>query len=400
MNIYFFIVAIILGIDCLKYFYRFLLSYCYLKKNHKPYKYNSEKKLTIIIPVYMEVNNIAKSISFFKNLHKKCDVIYITTAKEKNNLTHLEIEKQIKLQKCTNIYVDKCMNYVGNMATQITYIAKKLPTDAIIGLYNIDSFPQINTFDYVLGHIKKGMCFQQVSFFSDNLKGIMASAQDFQNRWSILFEMGKMLQKESLFNFRYTVGHGLFIIKSDLEKLGYWSDKFINEDNELGFRMSCLKFKIKPIPFLEQADFAKNKKIYIKQQSVWFNDPFNAFQYYKANRKNGIKGNLITVLVDFKQAVSWLLLPWFFYFNIVLSAIFNIKYMILFIVLFILYLPVLNFLTRIILKKYGYVKTVFSKKLIIHDVVFFAVHSLGPFITILKIFKHKNTIENKYKTEK
>lgn len=400
MIIYFSIIAFILMLNNLKYIYRYILSYNYLKKEHKPYIYNNKKKLTIIIPVYKEVNNIKKSIEFFKNLHERCNVIYITTSKEKNNLTHLAIEKEIKLQNCKNIFVDKCPNSSGNMATQITYIAKKLPSEAIIGLYNIDSFPQKNTFDYVLAHIKKGICFQQVSYFNDNLKGVMASAQDFQNRWSILFEMGKMLQKESIFNFKYTIGHGLFIIKSDLEKLGYWSDQFINEDNELGFRMTCLKFKIKPIPFLEKAGFAKNKTIYIKQQSVWFNDPFNAFQYYKTNLNNGIKANLVTVLVDFKQAVSWLLLPWIYNFNIILSAFFNYYFMIVFIVLFIIYIPILNFLSRSILYRLGYVKNIFSKKLLVSDILFFAMHSFGPILTIINIIRKKNTISNKYKTEK
>ena len=126
MNIYFFIVTLILLLDCVKYFIRLILSSNYLlnKKNQKLNINTNKRNLTIIIPVYKEEKNIENSIKYFKQFSKICDVIYITTAKEKDNLTHLEIENQIQLQKTTNIYVDKCPNQVGTMATQITYIAK------------------------------------------------------------------------------------------------------------------------------------------------------------------------------------------------------------------------------------------------------------------------------------
>lgn len=37
---------------------------------------------------------------------------------------------------------------------------------------------------------------------------------------------------------------------------------------------------------MEQADFARSKKIYIKQQSTWVNGPLYAFKYFKSNKKH------------------------------------------------------------------------------------------------------------------
>ena len=96
----------------------------------------------------------------------------------------------------------------------------------------------------------------------------MKSAQNWQNRWSVVYEMGKYLSDLKL-EFKYCIGHGLFIKKKIFDKIGYLSEDEINEDNEFGYRLNINNISIKPIPFMEHADFANNKKIYIKQQSTW-----------------------------------------------------------------------------------------------------------------------------------
>ena len=399
--IYFYVVLVFFIFIFLKSFIRVIRSAIFIKKNKdKEFVASTDKKISIIIPVYKEVNNIEKSVLYFKDLTDKCLVYFVTTSKEQDGETFKEVERQIEKHKTTNIFLVNCPNTEGNMATQITYMAKQLDKDAIIGLYNIDSFPEIKTFDFILANIKKGICYQQLSYFDDDLKGAMASAQDWQNRWSIVYEMGKLTKRNNFLNFRYTIGHGLFIYQEDLANLGYWDDTIINEDNELGYRMSNSNFEIKPIPYLELAGFANKKSIYVKQQSTWFNGPLYAFDYYKREKKKKKKASFLYAILNFKAAVSWLCLPWFFYINLIISAFFSWWIFAAYSVMLILYLSGINFFTRILLYRSGYLKKLFSKKILLSDIIFFAMHTIGPMITLKKLITGKNTIKNKYKTEK
>ena len=208
----------------------------------------NNKKIDIIIPVYNETKTVENSISYFSRLDNYCNVYYVTTNKEKSKDTYKKILYLIDKYKTKNIFLYNCPNTIGTMATQLNYVAKKLPNNSIIGIYNVDSFPKPDTFLYVLNHIKKGSPLQQVSYFNDNKKFIMSSAQNWQNRWSVVYELGKYTSKAKL-NFTYSIGHGFFIYKTDLDKYGYWSDKEINEDNEFGYRILINNGKIYPIPF-------------------------------------------------------------------------------------------------------------------------------------------------------
>ena len=282
------------------------------------------------------------------------------------------------------------------MATQLNYIAKKLPKDSIIAIYNIDSFPEKNTFKYVMKNIKEGEVYQQVSYFGDNNKGILNSAQNWQNRWSIIYEMGKYLRKSGGINFVYTIGHGLFLNKNILEKYGYWNDDEINEDNEFGYRLITNGIQIKPIPYLEKASFANSILIYIKQQSTWVNGPLYAFSYIK---EKNIK-NLILGLLNFKAFVSWMLFPIFSTLFLIFSFLTNYKLALIMLLLIFFYISVYNKLINCLLIKLKYLDKGVYKTNIIYDYAFFILHTFGAFITILKILLKKNTKQNKYNTEK
>lgn len=368
--------------------------------NNKDTKINNTKKeiINIIIPVYHEVNNIKKSVEYFSKIPELCKVYYVTTSKEKDRATYNEVKRQIEEQQAKNIYLDNCPNTEGTMANQLNYIAKKFPETCIIAIYNIDSFPELKTFQYVINNIKEDEVYQQVSFFNNTNKGILKSAQDWQNRWSIIYEMGKYLENRGN-SFVYTIGHGLFLRKSILDKCGYWSEDEINEDNEFGYRLLCNNIKIKPIPFMEQADFANSLSIYVKQQSTWVNGPLYAFSYFKKGNRKDIKNFWLTLL-NFKAYVSWTFFPPVFLMLTIASAFYNYIYTLLIVSLMTIYLSICNFLTAKLLKKLNYIT---NKKItinILNDFAFFIVHCFGGIITIGKIIKGKNTKQNKYNTEK
>lgn len=357
---------------------------------------NVNKKIIVIIPAMNEVNNVDKSINYFKSLNDVCNVIYVTTSKEKSMATYKKLNNEIKTQRANNIKVINCPNTIGTMANQINYAIKKLKEDDIVAVYNIDSQPERKTFKYVLKNINDNVVLQQVSFFDDKSNGVLKSAENWQNRWSVVYEMGKYLN-DSRIEFKYCIGHGLFVEKKIFDKIGYFSENEINEDNEFGYRLNINNISIKPIPFMEQADFAKNKKIYVKQQSTWVNGPLYALKYYRDNERT-FKNFTLSIL-NFKAFISWCLFPWICYFCIIFSFIINIKLFILSLFLVVFYVTGINYVANRLLIKSGYIKNKYHIN-IISDLLFFAIHTFGSYITLYKLITGKNNIKNKYNTEK
>ncbi len=386
---------ILMIFTCIKSLIRLNKSNNFLTHKHD-LKLNKKEKIKVIIPAMNELKNVKKSVNYFKKLNNYCDVIYVTTSKEKTKSTYNEIEKEIKEQKTKNIKVINCPNVSGTMANQLNYATKELSGEEVIAIYNIDSKPEEKTFKYVLKNINDRSVYQQVSYFDNNHKGIMKSAENWQNRWSIIYELGKYLSNRKI-EFKYCIGHGLFMKKKILEKYGFFSEKDINEDNEFGYRLMINKIDIKPIPYLEQADFANNKMIYIKQQSTWVNGPLYAFKYFFNNEKS-VKNFIITIL-NFKAFLSWWLLPLVSYVCIIIALFYSIKLFLILVMLVIFYVTGINYLSNKTLIKNGYLRTKYKIN-ILSDLLFFMIHSFGSYITLYKLITGKNNIKNKYNTEK
>ena len=377
-----------------------MLSKKYLNKNKElNFASTIEKAGDIVqlIPVYKEVNLIENSINYFGKL-KNINVIYITSSKETNKATY-NIGRQIIIDKqFTNIKIINSPNLYGNMATQLNYGLKYVSKNAMVGLYNVDSRPSQSTFDFVRSkHNEEISVFQQVSYFNDDLKGILLSAQRWQNRWSVIFELGRLLKPTTIDKYRYTIGHGFFCKKSILDKIGGWPNDEINEDNALGYYLSVENISIYPIPFFEQSDFARSLEIYINQQATWFNGPFYAFKYFlKCNKKT--LGTLFMTFVNFKAAISWILGPILYLFTSIWSICNIFNYFLFLTSLMVIYITFYNFLASRLLKNYLEVK--FKYSYILFDILFYIVHCFGPILTIWKILLGRNNIENKYNTEK
>lgn len=343
-----------------------------------------------------EVKNVKKSVDYFKKLDDICNVIYVTTSKEKDMETYNTLKSEIKKYDNSNLCVINCPNTDGTMATQINYAIKGLSDNDIVAIYNIDSQPERNTFKYVLNNINESIVLQQVSYFDDQLKGVMKGAENWQNRWSLIYEMGKYLSNRK-YEFKYCIGHGLFIYKKIFDKIGLFSETEINEDNEFGYRLNINNILIKPIPYMEQADFAKSKKIYIKQQSTWVNGPLYAFKYYNNNAKT--INNFILSILNYKAFISWWLFPLFCIILIILTSIYEIVFLPLVLFLILFYITGINFFANRLLIRLGYLKNKYKID-VISDLLFFSLHSFGSYVTLYKIITGENNILNKYNTEK
>lgn len=375
---------------------RLYRSYLFLVKNKYEINKKNNSKITIIIPAMNEVKNVKKSVDYFKKLDDICNVIYVTTSREKDMETYNTLKSEIKKYDNSNLCVINCPNTDGTMATQINYAIKGLSDNDIVAIYNIDSQPERNTFKYVLNNINESIVLQQVSYFDDQLKGVMKGAENWQNRWSLIYEMGKYLSNRK-YEFKYCIGHGLFIYKKIFDKIGLFSETEINEDNEFGYRLNINNILIKPIPYMEQADFAKSKKIYIKQQSTWVNGPLYAFKYYNNNAKT--INNFILSILNYKAFISWWLFPLFCIILIILTSIYEIVFLPLVLFLILFYITGINFFANRLLIRLGYLKNKYKID-VISDLLFFSLHSFGSYVTLYKIITGENNILNKYNTEK
>ena len=248
----------------------------------------------------------------------------------------------------------------GYMADQINYGIARIRekyNDFSILIYNIDSKPDPNTFSEIsrLIQVHKGKHFiiQQHSLYnvehaidSAALKGnwgsiIMAGACQWQNRWTLSFEVPWILIENKVRNifwkwrenkclwsifkiiqpFNYCVGHGLCINSETLKKLNYRLPvEFWNEDAFLGYRLALMDIPVHTIPYFDITEITSKVKVYIQQQSVWFNGPLQAFSYWKfENNGNGIA--LLNATKLFMHAVYWLLGPLVWLCSLVISLL-------------------------------------------------------------------------------
>lgn len=408
--------------------YRVAVVYNYLNKNNTVNKEKKEpfsNKIYILIPLLDEQLIIERTYNYYKELVKKepkINVYFITTSKDKlYPSTKMKLDELLRKDKNDSDRIAN-VHYTGNgiMAHQLNYAIKQIPNDnCIIGIYNADSMIDFECLKYINSFYKdkrnKSKIVQQVCYF-DNYQdkpSIINSAINWQNRWSISFELSRYIlyknqhkNKNFIRQFQYVIGHGLFFNKTVFDKIGPFTEKFLNEDNHYGYKIMMNELDIHPIPFLERGEFVQNIREYINQQSVWFNGPLYAFLYYREyfkdsiSSKGRIKGFVYSVK-NFWHALNWALLPLLSFYSVIeLICYGKFKLLLLLLICIFSYVTVINKLSLNIITKFSNFNCKNKNSNIITDIIFFLVHALGPIKTVIKILLNINTQDKKYRTLK
>lgn len=195
-------------------------------------------------------------------------------------------------------------------------------------------------------------------------------------------------------------------MESLIREVGFFSEEQINEDNVLGYAFYINDVRIFPIPYLEKMGFAENIKVYIKQQSVWFNGPFYAFKYFKEmkGKRKATLERLWMAIQNYKNALNWFLFEHITLVSIIYLLFERRLLEVLEIILLILgYVSGINCMAEKILIKEKYFEKVERRGelyLICEIIFLLVIHTLGPIITFAKILTGSNSQKNKYKTEK
>lgn len=411
------------------------------QKSFKQVECSYSKKIWLIIPVMNEQAIIEETYKHFRDISScfpNLSICFVTTNKEEliaNMATTYSILQELIKNENKKIYLFNYPERKGVMAHQLNYAVKKIKEiekgdDFWIGIYNADSRINVESLKYIYYNLdkvsdKESICFQQYSwYYNKNIAekcSLVGSASLWQTRWSLIFELYRVLaengkNKKSRYflplvnllcqRMNYVIGHGFYINASMLNKIGGFPENTINEDAFLGYLLNINRISIIPIPFLEAADFTDKLSIYIKQQSVWFNGPLFAFQYFKLyidSQKDisrfEVLRALLLALKLFIHAVYWIVGP------VLLGCAFiyslkSVCFLFIFILIVTLYLPFTNLCVEKIVRKYFVKRARQAKASWIFCPMSYILHCFGPIRNIILSVLGRNTIDNKYKTER
>jgi cellulose synthase/poly-beta-1,6-N-acetylglucosamine synthase-like glycosyltransferase len=287
----------------------------------------------ILLPVLNEQVRLKEFVAYYLESLLPCypnlKLQIITTEREIQEYPHsstLSIVENIAEQSSTISHT----HYPGTqgvMAHQLNFAIKTIPATDLIAIYNADSRPEIETFQWVLDRIEVGeqQIFQQYGIYIKNLKylksrfsaRILIANAYWQCRWALGFEfyrahstINKHRWPNILKPFNYCIGHGLFVTSSLINELKF-SEDTTNEDAVLGIQIANKNLSPIPIPYFDLSESPDSlKSIYI-QKTNWFQGPYQAPIYYKKLKKRS--NNTITLLVNciklFSHAVYWITGP-------------------------------------------------------------------------------------------
>lgn len=411
------LVTILLTLYSLFILIKYFLFKC--KFNKEKYiskkKLNSDKEIFIVIPCLREQNCIKETIDYFRSI-TDLPIIIVTTEKESyeynfdtNIVTTKQIVEEEIIPKYKKIYLIHYPHSSGYMSDQLNYMLDNLDKikeidnnkDWYMALYNADSKPSKETFEYIINAVNKGnQVMQQYSYCMKNYDKLSYITKGFA-LYQSNFEIKTGLYNSYLnFNYlyNYVVGHGLIINVSLLKKLGKFNTSFWCEDIYLTMLLRFKNIKIKPIPQLENIENADTLNKIIKQNSVWFNTTKKYNKIYKDIKKRESKFSfkgLIGYIGEFRCAVNWLCFP-FLIITLLLFAVFCKNMLLILLVLFAYsfyiccnYIITINTINLMENKKYKLnLKEYFSLFIAIF------ISNLGPMHSIIK------KEDKKYKTER
>lgn len=198
--------------------------------------------------------------------------------------------------KRINILYIECPNQNGNRSSQINYAIQQLryqmSKEDIIGIYDADSRPEIQTFDYIASNLSSNInCFQQPlhyldavnKFVNENKSPIINAYALYQTTWSVIKEIPNFLlymkhvsrykNTSSYHQFKnsvYMFGHGEFLTVKLLDEIDGIPKNVSADGLQLGYRLSLINEPIKILPFFCSDDVPSKASTLITQHRRWY----------------------------------------------------------------------------------------------------------------------------------
>jgi hypothetical protein len=160
-----------------------------------------------------------------------------------------------------------------------------------VGVYDADSLPDLSVFAHldaeVTDRTRRGAAlpevFQQVSCYCGNLRslegpGSLLSLADAmaQTCWALGFEYQLYRRYTAAVTsgrtrpLAYCIGHGCFVSREFLDRIGGFPKLSPTDDLALGFFASALGAQVAPVPALDYCDVAPDPILSMRQARFWF----------------------------------------------------------------------------------------------------------------------------------
>lgn len=264
--------------------------------------------ICIFLPVLREEKTIAAALQIFSQIRypkEKLKIVVVTTEREfENGHIHPNSieETRIELPKLNAACGHEKFLHIhypfrtGVKSDQLNYALMELehlfPTffdeKTYIGVYDIDSTIPADTLallasdaiqnDFPNVYQQPSLYFKNFDVHENGIRGSLAHSFSFlQTTYASSYENYNFLKQSELikkdaFFFRYTmrycIGHGLFVRRDYLKRLGSFPTPI--EDTRLGHVISYLKEDIRLLPIFDTVGVAQGVWESIRQASVWF----------------------------------------------------------------------------------------------------------------------------------
>lgn len=325
--------------------YRIIFSISDIRKRRAESLQPSKPNPTIhiLLPVLNEDSRLQNFVDYFtKDLlpnYPHLKLWIITTEREVHDYPGSgTIQLAQSLSNNSSIKHIHSPNREGVMAHQLNYALKSVPDSGMIAIYNADSRPEVETFQWVSRrNEERPQIFQQYGIYTGNFeflgtrsfKSILFANGYWQCRWAIGFEyyrarvaIAKREYPYFMQPFNYTIGHGLFVTTNLAKSIGF-SEVTINEDALFGLTIAERGLLIEPIPYFDISESPDNVLSIFRQKTNWFQGPFQSPLYYRMLRKTS--RNKLVLFINsaklFSHAIYWILGPLLVTLNLALSTI-------------------------------------------------------------------------------
>lgn len=300
------------------------------------------KNILILIPVLREQSIITKTMDHFKKfaINGVCTNVIIAGTNREQKINGSPSTKEIVL-KWINSFKDCASNKGGiqyyffeaddsggDRATQLNFsvneFKRTIKTNIdLIGVYDADSLPNINTLISVINSYNVDSCLsacQQPVHFVDasnemaknKVNPILVANAVYQSTWTMIRELpmwlryyGNSLKSKKIYKRNvYLIGHGQFIKYKDYVKFRF-PEHEVTDGIQLGYRLGMSNKSIMPLLDFCSDDAPREISQLIHQHKRWFGGCMRLKEAYLWSRDNFHTRAIFQMLDGFWSQFSW-----------------------------------------------------------------------------------------------
>lgn len=293
------------------------------KKGREFQRRSQKARIVLLFPLYKEqkllsylnqtVNNIQQSTEL------EIEIFLITSNREQSNRdgqSTYSCLKEFKWER--NVYLINLSNHCvgkGAALNEFFRINREFENDTWIGVYDVDSTPEMEIFEFINSQEEHIKIIQQPSIYLKNIQNLSRLIKPlalYQTFWSIGTETRRINKYQRLLNknvnpvyfpYLYPVGHGIFYRYSTLQKLSFFHNVY--EDLRIGIPILLNKENLIVAPYFDYCSFVADYKTFRNQSMSWCNGSWLIWEdLKKINKNKGYRFRLSAFSITLKGTIN------------------------------------------------------------------------------------------------